>query len=230
MATERFICVKNFEKFQHYKEPNPVWIKFYVSVLDDTEITRLSDAAQAQLFRFWLLASRHNNRIPYDLRHLKQQIKPSGKLYLDELMSRGFLYAIEEESREGLDESSSLARADAGSRKRLEVRGERLEQTTASTTACEMAVEAFLTEVPDAQREGWRCTIAGWEQGLGYPQGKAPHPDDIAVGLTEYLAGVEAKSFSPKHVVAFVFGAQERRLQGPRTPKATRGKSFLEVA
>ena len=50
MTNTAVFRVKNFENFQHYKDRNPPWIKFYNEVLDDYDIGRLPDASKAHLF------------------------------------------------------------------------------------------------------------------------------------------------------------------------------------
>lgn len=94
----QFLEVKDFEKTQHYKDRHPPWIKLYYSDLSDYEITQLPDAAQAQLFKLRLVASRHDNRIPYDLRFIRREIKPTGKLYIEELLASGLLAVCQQDA------------------------------------------------------------------------------------------------------------------------------------
>ena len=60
-----FICLHGWQKFQHYKDRDPPWVKFYRDMLtaeswvEGTDISRLVQAASI------LLAARYNNRIPY---------------------------------------------------------------------------------------------------------------------------------------------------------------------
>ncbi len=58
--------VKNFERFQHYKDRSPPWIKLYNELLDDYGFGRLPDASKMHLVAIWLLASRNDNKIPHD--------------------------------------------------------------------------------------------------------------------------------------------------------------------
>ena len=37
----RYFRIKNFERFQHYKNRRPLWIKFYNSLLTDLEFNAL---------------------------------------------------------------------------------------------------------------------------------------------------------------------------------------------
>lgn len=96
MAT--FFAVKNFEKFQHYRDRNPPWIKLYQSVLADYAFTRLQDASKMHLLAIWLLASRYSNKIPWDEKWISTQISATSKVDLDALESAGFISKINDAS------------------------------------------------------------------------------------------------------------------------------------
>ena len=54
-----YLRVKNWEKFQHYKDRTPPWIKLYRDLLNDYEFSCLQDASKAHLMLIWLLAFSH---------------------------------------------------------------------------------------------------------------------------------------------------------------------------
>jgi hypothetical protein len=62
----RYLEVRNWERFQHYRDRKPIWIKFYVETLDDTELRRLPYATRLLWDQILLLAARFDNRIPND--------------------------------------------------------------------------------------------------------------------------------------------------------------------
>ena len=103
MARERprYFRVVNFEKFQHYRDRTPPWIKLHASVLRKYEFTCLDDAAKAHLMLIWLLASRMKNRIPYDPVWVADQISAKVPVDLDELQELEFI-EIEEADSETL--------------------------------------------------------------------------------------------------------------------------------
>lgn len=75
------------------------------------------------------------------------------------------------------------------------------------------AIERFLAELPDDQKpEHWSAIINGWRQGMGFEGGKAATGEDIATGLTEYLAGAK-RDFAVIHVRSFVERAYRNRLK-----------------
>lgn len=86
-----YYSVKNFEKYQHYKDRNPPWIKLYNSLLGDYAFCALKDASKMHLIAIWLLASRNSNRVPADAAWIGKQISATEKVDLNCLVSGGFL-------------------------------------------------------------------------------------------------------------------------------------------
>ncbi len=63
MRSQRYIRIRNWEKFQHYKKRRPVWIKVYVSLLDDPNYLELEPFQRGVLHGLWLLAAKTDNKI-----------------------------------------------------------------------------------------------------------------------------------------------------------------------
>jgi len=49
--------IKNWKKFQHFKDRRPPWVKVYREILDDEDIMTISDRSFRVLILLWLLAS-----------------------------------------------------------------------------------------------------------------------------------------------------------------------------
>lgn len=88
--------VKNFERFQHYKDRSPPWIKLYNELLDDYEFGLLPDATKMHLIAIWLLASRSENKIPFDPKWVAGRINANDPVNLDILLERGFILLDQE--------------------------------------------------------------------------------------------------------------------------------------
>lgn len=86
----RFLTVKNWETFQHYRKRNPPWIKLHRALLDDYDFCSLPDVAKAHLLLVWLYASQNNGQVPEDLPFLERKLSCTG-LDLEILIERGFL-------------------------------------------------------------------------------------------------------------------------------------------
>jgi hypothetical protein len=60
----RYVRIRNWERFQHYRDRRPPWIKLHQSLADDFAFHELPDHAKVQLMSLWILASKHDNKIP----------------------------------------------------------------------------------------------------------------------------------------------------------------------
>jgi len=58
------IRIRNWHKFQHFRDRKPPWIKLYREILDDIEWNRLDPKAAKMLVGLWLLASEECGRLP----------------------------------------------------------------------------------------------------------------------------------------------------------------------
>jgi hypothetical protein len=87
----KFLAIKGFSKFQHYKDRRPPWIKLYSALLDDQEFMALPEAAQAQLMKLWILASQMGHPLQNDAKLLAGKIGTKGRFHLAELVAVGFL-------------------------------------------------------------------------------------------------------------------------------------------
>src|SRR5258706_6760721 len=96
-AMTGFFSVTNYDSQQHYKDRGPTWIKLYNRLLDDYAFAMLPDPAKWHLIGIFLLASRHNNRIPADPAWLARQIGAGQKIDLALMQRAGFIAWIEED-------------------------------------------------------------------------------------------------------------------------------------
>lgn len=56
--------IRNWTKFQHFKDRRPPWVKLYRDILDDLEWHELDPLAAKVLVMLWLIASESDGRIP----------------------------------------------------------------------------------------------------------------------------------------------------------------------
>lgn len=93
--------VKNFERFQHYKDRAPPWIKLYNELLEDYDFGLLPDALKGQLMCIWLLASRMENKLPFDAKWLAKKINATSPVDINHLLLAGFIVPHTEEAAKG---------------------------------------------------------------------------------------------------------------------------------
>jgi hypothetical protein len=70
--------IKNWSKFQHFKDRKPPWIKLYRDILDDLEWHELDPRASKVLVMCWLIASEDEGTLP-DLKTLAFRLRMSEK-------------------------------------------------------------------------------------------------------------------------------------------------------
>ena len=56
--------IKNWSKFQHFKDRKPPWVKLYRDLLDDIDWHELDAQASKVLVMLWLIASEEDGNIP----------------------------------------------------------------------------------------------------------------------------------------------------------------------
>jgi hypothetical protein len=75
--------IKNWERFQHFRDRKPPWIKLYRDLLDDKKWHELDSDAAKVLVSLWLVASEHDGFLPdsselaFRLRVSKKSIESS---------------------------------------------------------------------------------------------------------------------------------------------------------
>ena len=92
-----YFKVKNWDNFQHYKDRNPPWIKLHNQLLDNYEFELLGDSSKGHLLCIWMLASRTQNKMPYDAKWIAK-IGASSKVDLQAIESSGFIERLHDAS------------------------------------------------------------------------------------------------------------------------------------
>ena len=97
------IKIRNWDRFQHYKKPKPVWIKLYRDLLGDYNFSRLSIVDKWTLIGLYLLAAETDNAIPNDLVWLQNRLQLDDPPAIQTLQALSFITVVES-SRGGLEE------------------------------------------------------------------------------------------------------------------------------
>ena len=95
--------IRNWDKYQHYKNRSPSWIKLYNTLLDDLDFSRLDEANQRHCIFLMLLVSRlAENKLPISANSthklrigtaewLSRRIDARSEINLEALLKAGFL-------------------------------------------------------------------------------------------------------------------------------------------
>lgn len=174
----KYLAVKNFEHFQHYKDRRPPWIKLYQEVLEDYDFTRLQDASRSHLLAIWLLASRYENRVPYDAEWIGRAILASSPVDLDVLISAGFLTVCG-------DGSAMLAKREQDAKPEVETERETETEKTSGERSFETAWEIY---PPRNGTNSRRDAQQSWNARIREKQAV----EDMVAGARRYRAWCDA--------------------------------------
>lgn len=86
-----YFSIPNLKIYQHYKNRTPPWIKLHSSILEDYEYACLQDASKLHLILIWVLASRMENKLPYDPVWIRNKIGAKNDVDLKCLRDNGFI-------------------------------------------------------------------------------------------------------------------------------------------
>jgi alkylhydroperoxidase family enzyme len=88
--SDEWIVVPGWERFQHYRDRSPAWIKNYVDLLQREEYLGLGAGARALLHGIWLAFAHHNGTLRASRVHALTNL-PARRAHLDSLQAAGFI-------------------------------------------------------------------------------------------------------------------------------------------
>ena len=92
MARQRWIEIVNWDRFQHYTDRDPIWIKNYTALLDDPAYRKLTAPQRGLLHGLWLMYAMSRRSIPLDLEMINRWLGVSAKMHtLEALNHAGFI-------------------------------------------------------------------------------------------------------------------------------------------
>lgn len=133
----KYLRVKNWDEFQHYKDRSPPWIKLHRTLLDDYEFSALPDDTKAHLMLIWVLASQLSGRVPAEPKFLAAKIGANKPPNLKLLIDQGFLIPEQDASNTLAECKQDASEPLAFARSREERRGEAEESAPARATIAE---------------------------------------------------------------------------------------------
>jgi hypothetical protein len=88
---DRFFKIRNWKKFQHYKQRNPPWVRLYRDLLRDRAYQSLSDTCRSHLVGLFLVAGYTDNHIPEDQTWLRHELCTKVAIDLKALAASGWI-------------------------------------------------------------------------------------------------------------------------------------------
>jgi len=117
MATIR---VRNWDRFQHYKDRNPPWIKLHFDLLSSKDWVSFDDSKRLLAIVCMLLASRNDGCVPDDTEYIQRVAYLNKPPDLQPLIDSGFL-VVEGERKQMLADARPEERREEKRQRRGEV-------------------------------------------------------------------------------------------------------------
>ena len=87
----QYLKIKNWEKYQHYKDRNPPWIKLHYELMTSADWVMLADASKLLAVVCMMIASRNDGKVPNDPKYIKRVAYLDKMPNLTPLIDSGFL-------------------------------------------------------------------------------------------------------------------------------------------
>lgn len=188
MSAPDHFLVKNWTKFQHYKDRNPPWIKLHVEILASEDWVALADASKLLAVVCMVLAARNDGKVPNNIDYIKRVAYLDKRPDLKPLIDCGFLVNPQADASES-KQKQALVRPEG-------------ETETYSTEAESEQKESFSLRSKDAG--GAKFFDEWWAEQpnkVGKPIAKAAYAKaltkatqaQLILGLRTYIAGKPAE-------------------------------------
>lgn len=170
----KFISIKNWDQYQHYKDRNPPWIKLHREILTSETWADSDDETRVLAIAIMLLAAATDNKIKLDAKYVKRVAYLNSEPDFSRLIEVGFVEIIDEND---LD-ASTLHTND---RPETEKRQRHIKKDSSKNKKKE---ERFYTSFGSPQQIAWdsyremkegkrwpRDKRGGWQQPTEWPPG-----------------------------------------------------------
>jgi len=131
--------VRNLEKWQHYGDRTPPWIKLHVVLLANYDFARLPDASKAHAMSIMLLASQNSNSLPWDPAWIGSKINATTKVNLEVLVTAGVI-EVKQDASDSLADREQSACVD---KRRVDESEMRSEENRSGIPECLKTKEFF---------------------------------------------------------------------------------------
>lgn len=105
----QFLRIRNWERFQHYKDRSPPWIKLHRELLTSETWVSTDDASRVLAIALMLLAAATDNKIPANKQYIRRAAYLNSDPDWGPLVDAQFIEIVEEDEHALVDASKALA-------------------------------------------------------------------------------------------------------------------------
>jgi len=205
------ISIRNWDRFQHYQNRRPPWIKIHRELLDNRQWSECSPDASKLLVEMWLIASEDEhgviNKDIVDLAFRLRRDRAEMETALQELVAQRFI------TLDGGSDSEVLADSLQGAVPERETEGEKETETKQRKAP---AYSAEFEVVWSLHRRGPKAkAFASYKKAVG----NGTTHELVLAGLKAYVANELDEQFKGAHLFRWIDGAMWEQDTGPKKPK-----------
>lgn len=178
----KYLAIKNWDKFQHYRDRNPPWIKLHRELLTSTTWASADDASRVLAVAFMMLAAITGNRIPADKAYIKRVAYLNSEPDWSYLLSVQFIEEIEDKKNRKRV-ASKVEQPKKNARPEGETEGETENKKLSShSRSAEKVFDKAYEQYP--RHVGKRLAEKAWDSALG----RGNEPDFLYQRVMQYAA------------------------------------------
>lgn len=113
MKQVMYLAVPDLERWQHYKDRRPPWMKLHIEIFDNYDFGNLPDECKYHLLGIWLLATQIDNKIPSDNKWIERKIGANSTVDIEMLLALGHLEIHPDSELLARDKQNALAETEA---------------------------------------------------------------------------------------------------------------------
>jgi hypothetical protein len=138
----KFLVIRNWGKYQHYKDRNPPWIKLHVELMTSMDWVSASDKSRVLMMGLMMLAAKCDNKIPLNKGYIKRVCYLNSEPDFRELLELQFIEQIEDRA-----DASTLPQNASDSYEMLDQRKSTEKETEAETPRAAEHEQHFQVEM-----------------------------------------------------------------------------------
>jgi hypothetical protein len=145
--------IKNWHKFQHFKDRRPPWVKLYRDLLDDPDWHSLDPTAAKALVMIWLIASESDGEIP-DIRKLSFRLRMTEKQVNQALTALSHWLDQDDIAAISAGHQADAPEGETETKRETEKEGERAPKVKSKSKGEHELPSAFTPDWPAATSQG----------------------------------------------------------------------------
>lgn len=194
MPEDQYFRPRNWEKFQHYGNRQPPWIKLHRQLLRDYDFLSLTETQQAQLIKIWLLYADYGRPLPLASSFLGASLGSP-----PQVIGRSLKVLISSKFIELCSKDASAVLAPILQEVEKEIDTEEEKETPISPLEDDLAFAEFWSLYPRQRRGGKQKACSAWKAAI-----TRASAGDILLGLRAYCASDEVKRGFAKGAAAWL--------------------------